>query len=134
MSPARKQRAPPDVAASTFAPRRADENRDSSPPTAPPPRRSPRPSPRPPATLTPAAQRIGAPTGGPRRRVRRECEFPALLLVYDFDRVEARGHPRRIEAGEHRDTPNQHKRACQEIHWGMKLDGPAEALLIDYEY
>src|ERR1700680_1906731 len=134
MSPARKRLAPPDAAASTFARRRADENRGSSPPTAPPPRRSLHPSPRLPATPTPAAPRIGAPAREPLRRVRRECGFPALLLVYDFDRVEARGHPRRIEPGKHRDTPHQHKRACQETHWGMKLDGPAEALIIDYEY
>src|SRR5213079_258584 len=59
-------------------------------------------------------------------------ELPLLFVMYHFDRVQARGHARRIETGRHRGAPDQQQRARQQSYRGVKLDGPAEALLIDY--
>ena len=61
------------------------------------------------------------------------CETATLLFVNHIDRIQARGDARRIEAGQHGDAPDQQQRAAEQAAGRMKLDGPAEALLIDHE-
>ena len=57
-----------------------------------------------------------------------------LFFVNHFDRVQARGDPRRIQSGQHRNHQTSRQRARQQCYRGMELDGPAEALLVDYVY
>src|SRR6266581_3824625 len=56
--------------------------------------------------------------------------FELLFFMNHFDRVQARGHPRRVVTGSHGGAPDQQQRARQQFYRGVKLDGPAEALLI----
>src|ERR1051326_5249792 len=64
----------------------------------------------------------------------RMVELVELLIMYYVDRVEARGDPRRVKSGHNCGAPDQQQCARQQLYRGMKLDCPAEALLVDYEY
>src|SRR2546421_10404907 len=54
-----------------------------------------------------------------------------LFFMNHFDRVETRRHARGINAGQDGCHPHQRGRTGQEPDGRVKLDGPAEALLID---
>ena len=66
------------------------------------------------------------------------CSFVARnsssLFPNHLHWIHPRRHARRIQGGQHRHAPHQRQRADQQLSWGMKLDGPAEALLVDYKY
>src|SRR4029077_5133706 len=53
-----------------------------------------------------------------------------LFFMNHFDRVKTRRHTRRINASQDGCHPDQRGRAGQQCDGRMKLDGPAEALLI----
>src|SRR5664280_2482874 len=57
-----------------------------------------------------------------------------LLLVDHVDGIEPRRHARGVQAGQYGDAPDQQQRAAQQSKRRMKLDGPAETLLIDHEH
>src|SRR5437868_1327467 len=57
--------------------------------------------------------------------------FSFLFFMNHFNGIEPRRGPRRIQPGQHRSQPNERDRSGQQCERGMKLDRPAEALLIN---
>src|ERR1035438_7769162 len=57
-----------------------------------------------------------------------------LLFMDHVYRVQARGDSRGVQASQHGNGPNQEERSGQQSGGWVKLDRPAETLLIDYEY
>src|SRR5512147_3228422 len=55
-----------------------------------------------------------------------------LFFMNHVDRVEAGGYAGGIETGQHRGAPHQQERSSQQLAGRVELNGPAEALLVDY--
>ena len=87
-----------------------------------------------PSVFVPGVKAIIPELGDIDNRASRIRQLHALLFMNHFDRVQARGHPRGVQSGQYRDAPDQSQRAHKQLFRRVKLNGPAEALLIDYEY
>src|SRR5512147_658507 len=57
-----------------------------------------------------------------------------LFFMNHVYRVQPRSDTGRIQSGEHGVAPNQQESARQQFSRGVKLNGPAKALLVDYVY
>src|ERR1051326_1292263 len=64
----------------------------------------------------------------------RMVELVELFVMNYVNWVKARSDPRRVKSGYDCSAPDQQQCARQQRYRGVKLDCPAEALLVDYEY